>query len=363
MRTRKRPDAHAFTLVELLVVIAIIGVLVALLLPAIQAAREAARRSQCKNNLKQIGLSIQNFTSSKKIFPTGGTIYNPTLENYFTGGKLVATDTVGLGWGYQILPYLEQGSVQSITTTDEIQKIQVPMYSCPSRRPPTLWTSSVTGKTYALTDYAGTHPCGYSDFTETTRYLPVGVNGLADSTAIRRPRFFGGTVPADCIFKIPANRGYYGAIVRGTKNLVPGSRGGAPTITAVDSVTSLTEMKSIEDGTSNTLLIGEKFVRPDRYEGGMAGDDRGWSDGWDPDTMRSTCFPPMQDADIGDPANTGNLYWESADVLNFGSAHAAAFNCAFVDGSVHSINYDIDPTTFDRLGDRRDGEVVDTSNL
>src|SRR6476620_1008342 len=69
----------AFTLVELLVVIAIIGILVALLLPAIQAAREAARRSQCKNHLKQICLAISNFESAKRVFPTGGSLFNPQL--------------------------------------------------------------------------------------------------------------------------------------------------------------------------------------------------------------------------------------------------------------------------------------------
>src|ERR1051325_5340711 len=78
-RTQRR---RAFSLVELLVVIAIIGILVALLLPAIQAAREAARRTQCKNNLHNIALSVHNLFNTYKYFPTGGTVSNPSLDEY-----------------------------------------------------------------------------------------------------------------------------------------------------------------------------------------------------------------------------------------------------------------------------------------
>src|SRR5689334_13112404 len=97
----------AFTLVELLVVIAIIGILVALLLPAIQAAREAARRTQCKDNLKNVGLAILNHVDSLKVFPTGGVTYGVSIQDYIEDGKPVGTAKMGLGWGYQILPYME----------------------------------------------------------------------------------------------------------------------------------------------------------------------------------------------------------------------------------------------------------------
>src|SRR5580765_7756221 len=105
---RRRAERSAFTLVELLVVIAIIGILVALLLPAIQAAREAARRTECRNHLKQISLAINNFESGKKKFPTGGSIFYPTLELYLdSGGNPFGPEQQGLGWAFQILPYLE----------------------------------------------------------------------------------------------------------------------------------------------------------------------------------------------------------------------------------------------------------------
>ena len=107
---------RAFTLVELLVVIAIIGVLVALLLPAIQAAREAARRSQCKNNLKQIGLALHNYESARRTFPPGFVSRAAT-----TNGPGIGP---GWGWAAHILPYLEESSLK----IDFNREITDPLY-------------------------------------------------------------------------------------------------------------------------------------------------------------------------------------------------------------------------------------------
>jgi prepilin-type processing-associated H-X9-DG protein len=125
-----------------------------------------------------------------------------------------------------------------------------------------------------------------------------------------------------------------------------------------------TKPAQITDGTSKTFLISEKFVRSDLYEGGSYSDDQGWTDGWDPDTMRSTCIPPLQDSDPIAfsflPLNsTSDYFGENSDVVYFGSSHTGGINCALADGSVHSISYDVDPIAFNRLGAKNDGELVD----
>lgn len=121
---------RGFTLVELLVVIAIIGVLVALLLPAVQAAREAARRSQCNNNLKQVGLAVLNYESAVGHFPAGSTTQLPSI-----GGPYIST------WTVDLLPFIEQTSVHALWDPNEafvhannksLRETFVTSYLCPS---------------------------------------------------------------------------------------------------------------------------------------------------------------------------------------------------------------------------------------
>lgn len=358
---------RGFTLVELLVVIAIIGVLVALLLPAVQAAREAARRTQCINQLKQIGIANQNFADTKGTFPTGGDKIFPEIADYIENGQPVGPAKQGLAWGYQILPFIEKMNLANITTQAELQSTVVPDYICPSRRAPVQIQYILSPELLVtLSDYVGAIPCGYTDQEQTQRILP-------DESANRRERFFGGP-GSTFITQIPPKVSYYGVIAR-TSYAVRSSARTGTVRTKVESVTPPVTFQMISDGTSNTILVGEKFLRPDLVEGGSWSDDKGWTDGWDPDSMRSTCFRPLQDSLSGTVSTSGpcgpdtgsatcdQLYGFATDVVNFGSSHPGGFNAVFADGSVHTISYDIDPITFDNLGDRQDGQIVDLSVL
>ena len=125
-------------------------------------------------------------------------------------------------------------------------------------------------------------------------------------------------------------------------------------------------LAKITDGTSHTFLLGEKYLRSDLYDGGSKSDDKGWTDGWDPDAMRSTCFQPYQDSDwtgyqfppLNNPAD---LFGKDRDVYYFGSAHTGGFNGIFADGSIRTLSYDIDVVLFNALATRAGEEVVDES--
>jgi prepilin-type N-terminal cleavage/methylation domain-containing protein/prepilin-type processing-associated H-X9-DG protein len=358
-----------FTLVELLVVIAIIGILVALLLPAIQAAREAARRTQCKNQLKQIGLAMQNHVDARRVFPTGGTGVYPNIANYVSNGVPFGVEKQGLGWCYQILPYMEEGAIQGLVTQVQLQAAVIPVYVCPSRRSVSMAQTSnadiASGEQVFLIDYAAAQPCtfdcppGTPGCAAPVRYNPAeAVPITGDSYGKNGLSFWGGKAGEGAGLTAKPKQVYDGVIVRSpwnflTKEFIAGAPRPIP-------------FAKITDGSSHTLLLGEKYVRTDWYGGGSKSDDKGWTDGWDPDTMRSTCFAPYQDSDsVGfsfQPLNeNGDFFGKDLDVYYFGSAHSGGFNGVFADGSVHTLSYDIDPVLLNALATRGGDELIDSS--
>ncbi|MEA1952091.1 MAG: DUF1559 domain-containing protein [Planctomycetota bacterium] len=311
----------AFTLVELLVVIAIIGILIALLLPAVQAAREAARRLQCVNNLKQMGLAIINHNSALNEYPTGGT------EPWHDQGSADSLHGKGYGWMVQILPYAENAALQEISKGYgmgnrqldlEVRKTPVPMYFCPSRRQGVVRVIPASAENCsqgcALNDYAGATPA----------------NTLDPANLSRDPWYWQGTAHGT----VKPGKTYLGVITRTVAS---------PACKDSD----------ITDGHSHTMVVSEKRVHTNRYQIGDWHDDIGWTDGWDPDIMRYTGYPPAPDVNQGGTNDPGSSFLG----YQFGAAHTSAMNALFADGHVSQISYDIDLVIFNALGNRQDGLV------
>jgi prepilin-type processing-associated H-X9-DG protein len=323
--------------VELLVVIAIIGILVALLLPAIQAAREAARRSQCQNNVKQWSLACLLHLDSHKAFPTGGWpgIFVNQNVRQMSGGTPEVLDEQAWGWMYQVMPFIEGQSIWALPRQQElvIYREGPAEGICPSRRPRTLHTFWLpTGE--MLSDYSGnggdTSPGGGASEGLT----PVFRASPRDPT---HNRHTGVILPM-------------GAAVRAGALRNP-----------------LIATKHITDGTSHTILLGEKYVPSNAYLGGAWGDNFAWTRGSEWEGVRYAWrYNANNEQDIvrnDTPVNNqlsamGEL---PCNCWIFGSAHSGGLNAGFADGSTQVIRYDIDATVFKRIANRHDGETTEAA--
>lgn len=321
-----RKRLAAFTLVELLVVIAIIGVLIGLLLPAVQAAREAARRTECMNNLRQMGLAALNYESARNEFPTGGS------EPWHDSGNADSIYGKGYGWMVQILPYVENTALQNVSKgygegdlerNAQIARTPVSMYYCPSRR------QNAFSGCCALSDYASATPDNEMDPADLD-HEPWYWHGVSHGVVERGREY-------EWEGRSLTSADYFGVITR-TVASEPCTHG------------------KIEDGASNSIMFGEKRLNSNRYDIGAWHDDQGWTDGWDPDIIRYTGYPPGPDVverSAGDPQPHGVIGYY------FGSAHSSAIHVVYADGHASRIAYEIDIVTFNRLGDRRDGASVE----
>jgi prepilin-type N-terminal cleavage/methylation domain-containing protein/prepilin-type processing-associated H-X9-DG protein len=309
---------RAFTLVELLVVIAIIGILVSLLLPAVQGAREAARITQCKNNLKQIGLAARTHTATHGYFPSGGWGFkwlgdpNRGVGRYQPGG-----------WIYNSLPYLEQQNIYDLglgktgaALKTEISKQHaspLAVMNCPSRRPTMLYPPT-GGNAFAYNTDNNTL-CAKTDY---------GANGGETVQTHAGPEDANATEPV-----LPTGWSIYNH-------------------TGMTHVISQVRLAHVLDGLSNTYWVGEKNLMPEHYLTGANGADNGsMYQGHDWDNMRWTAEPPRRD-------QSGVNEYDS-----FGSAHANGVNFVMCDGSVRTIPFSISAAVHANLGNRQDGESVD----
>lgn len=337
-----------FTLVELLVVIAIIGILVALLLPAIQAAREAARRSQCKSNLRQIALACLTHENTHKRFPYGGWSFGWMGDP----DQGVGPQQPG-GWIYTTGPYLEEQAVFNIGAGLPFaqKKIElakqmaaaVPVFNCPSRRGgramPAYSPSEVSCENGALpknsnlpaevakTDYAinGGAAEGWDSGAG-------GTGGGPDAGCLEANDLAGAAYPG-CDWHI-GNAGPSGE---------PDRVGYWNKFNGVSGWRTAASVRQIVDGGSKTVLVGEKLMQPYFYEHscpaagsspskGNGGDNSSMYQGWDIDSARTGGLE--QDHNLDDVTiGLANI---------FGGPHTGGANIAFCDGSVRTVEYDVD---------------------
>jgi len=292
---------RGFTLIELLVVIAIIGVLIGLLLPAIQKVREAANRMACTNNLKQMGVAVQNYHDVYQRFP------NDQAAAAFVASTTTPLPANAQGWGYSnglfvaLLPYMEQQNMYQVFTNGvtgwgtggqltgwaNIQAVK--NYACPSRRPPVKIPPG-TNPPFITMDYAVAH-----------------------------------------------QNSFYTAAPGPHNSILGGYNGGtAFPGTTLGAVTNA-------DGSANTIIVSHKYVFPKDYAGGQANsnDQYGWHD-----VGMSNQYSYRRRVGIANattataaPVQENNTLAAATYNVQFGSPHPGAMPCAYADGSVRNFAY------------------------
>jgi prepilin-type processing-associated H-X9-DG protein len=294
LRRRAERQRAGLNLIELVMISTILGLTLIILLPAIQHARETARRMQCYNHLWDLTLACSAHQDALRCFPTGGW---PGPDYWMGDPDLWSDKRQPGGWTYNILPFLEnrvlhdkglqKSAAEKKAIFSTVAQTPLEVFYCPSRRAPTVY------------------PIASSTVWNPRNMNPVSTAARTDYAANGRMQNGMGVIFAR----------------------------------------SLTTIKDIRDGLSHTLLLGEKNLVPDHYQDGMSLGDGVPVYGnsfWD--WERSGNAPPARDK------------YGVDNYTAFGSVHAGGLNISFCDGSASTISYNVDPVMFERLCDRRDGK-------
>jgi prepilin-type N-terminal cleavage/methylation domain-containing protein len=327
------PLRRAFTLVELLVVIAIIGILVALLLPAVQAAREAARGSQCSNNLRQFGIAALNHHDSMKRFPKGVHVYDLMAPPH---------GPASFGWGGLLLPYLEETAI-----TSQYKAIKVTIASKEVSFPHYNWETAATG-TIRAGDLSATpiatFMCPTDVMTPLNTFYNDGKDPYAKSNYVGVAGMYGaqdGTAATPMKFIIPSDMASFSAADQDRYNGTFGIFGG----------NFESKVSEITDGTSKTLMVAERDGRradaadkgPGIFEAAY------WAGAIRARWLNST---------LANARNNGDFRINGTSRWGIGSLHPGRGTYGlFGDGSVRFVTEDVDGLAWEAMATRAGGET------
>ncbi|MFK7777648.1 MAG: DUF1559 domain-containing protein [Gimesia sp.] len=322
MRSQKK--RRGFTLIELLVVIAIIAILIALLLPAVQQAREAARRSTCKNNMKQIALALHSYNETHGVFPPGAIATTTTSSGYDVWRDAGSTTGLGLhgtSWVVQILPFVDQASIYNkwnFNTNVMGNRIaaenNLPVFYCPTRR---------------------------SKVRKLDEPIMISENPVSSSGPVNliNPFTKGGCDYGVCI---GAGNGWSDGdiihITHRTTALIGSFGGGSTGFLGMFSVNSDTAIRDVDDGTSNTIMTGELL----KLHGTSA--PRMRQDGWAVGGVSTMFDTGLSGGTLGG-GGFNNKFYQSA-----GSDHIGGAHFGFGDGSVRFLSENMSSLVYKQLG-------------
>jgi prepilin-type N-terminal cleavage/methylation domain-containing protein len=345
MTTSLQRMRRGFTLIELLVVIAIIAILIALLVPAVQKVREAAARTQCINNLKQIGLALHGFHDANKHFPIG--MYNDDNNNW--------------GWGTFVLPYLDQGALYtSMTNPADANHVYTPANNGGG---PNSDAFTGTPNIDNLNGTASAANLQYGRCTVNQSLLtPNGTPAVNQILTVYQ-------CPSDVL---PAQRGNgyaksnylgnmgntfnWGATSFGCGGVLGNKNNGVLLFSNENNNTYVVKIVQITDGTSNTVMVGEvtgstNVSKTNNNTSEFPIWAGGGGGGCNGTTGIVSCLRIM---DSTYPLTSGGIGTDQA----FGSMHTSGANFCFADATVRSIGTDVSPANYNALASRDEGDAA-----